>query len=455
VVVGPDAAEMIRLLTVALVLLLGSVLYAQSQVDLYKQAMMAEEAGNVTESVALFEQALAAGGEYSDEIREILSEYYDALGLSEDGSGAFSFRLQSDVGFYGLRYTEFDAKKDSLGNATGDISENAGDLFASLNVYLDYSTGNWIHSLGLTFVSDWFFDNKEMPVLDTNDWTIAPGLEYSLVGRDLLLDVGVDFNITNDGDFKPAGYAWVEYDIYKFDKQRVGVAALGYYRKDGPSTASVFGSFHRSATTGLNASAYVGAKYEADYLADILTFVNGTATDCERNEWGVCVDQGNVPMVSFEDYWNQCVADHGEEACADVNTGLMQQYMEQGWNEQMQQWNNWQDTSSVELSRYWSRWVGPSLRGSISYIFSTDIALELSVNMFYALLVDGASEEYEKMQKFTGTWGFKFSWNPRWFTIYAGIEQTFLDYNLPETLSKYFTERNLLTSFKTGVKVDF
>lgn len=462
-VVPPDASAMIRSLTVALLLMLGSVLYAQSQVDLYTQAMKAEEAGNVTESVSLFEQALAAGGEYSDEIREILAQYYEALGLAEDGSGSFSFRLQSDVGYYGLRYTEFGAKKDSAGNSDGDITESGGDIFASLNLFLDYTRGNWTHSLGITFVSDWFYDNKDMPALDTNDWNIAPGLEYSLVGRNILLDVGVDFNISSDKVFRPAGYAWIEYDIYKYETLRVGVAALGYYRKDGPATASLMGSLHRTAETGFNFSVYVGAKYEADYMLNILDYVeqvqqggwNGYNYDPESGY------QGGGSVIPDDNPWARCVADHGDSVCANQYNGVLQTYIEEYWAEQGDIWNsqnpwtNPQDTSTIEMSKYWTRWVGPSLRANVSYLFKTNIALEVSLNMFYALVVDGASWEYEKMQKFSGSWGFKASWNPWWFTIYAGVEQTFLDYNLPKELSTYFTERNLLTSLKAGVKVEF
>ena len=460
-----DASAMIRSLSVALLLMLGSVLYAQSQVDLYTQAMKAEEAGNVTESVSLFEQALAAGGEYSDEIREILAQYYEALGLTEDGSGSFSLRLQSDVGYFGLRYTEFGAKKDSAGNSTGDVTENGGDIFASLNLYLDYTRGSWTHSFGVTFVSDWFYDNKDMPVLDTNDWNIAPGLEYSLVGRNILLDVGVDFNITSDKEFKPAGYAWIEYDIYKYESLRVGAAALGYYRKDGPTTASLMGSLHRTAETGFNFSAYVGAKYEADYMLNVLDYVE----QMQQGGWNwynYDPESGNqwwesTSVIPADSPLGKCIAERGDSVCWDFTNGVLQWYQEEygaeyaeTLNNQNQWWMTPQDTTAV-LPTYWTRWVGPSVRANVSYLFKTHIALEVSLNMFYALVVDGASWEFEKMQKFSGSWGFKASWNPWWFTIYAGVEQTFLDYNLPKELSAYFTERNLLTSLRAGVKVEF
>ena len=173
-----------RSLTLFLVLL-ASVLFAQTQQDIYRQALEAEEAGDVSKSIELFEKARDVGGEYTDEINEILEAYEEALGGDADTSEV-SFRFLGNLGFYGLHYAEY--------GSTKDVSENGGDLFASVSGYLDFSTGNWIHSFGVAFVSDWFVTNEDMPVLDTNDWTMAPGLEYSLVGLRLLLDIGVDFN---------------------------------------------------------------------------------------------------------------------------------------------------------------------------------------------------------------------------------------------------------------------
>ena len=68
-----------RSLTLFLVLL-ASVLFAQTQQDIYRQALEAEEAGDVSKSIELFEKARDAGGEYTEEINEILSEYNEALG---------------------------------------------------------------------------------------------------------------------------------------------------------------------------------------------------------------------------------------------------------------------------------------------------------------------------------------------------------------------------------------
>ena len=424
-----------RSLTLFLVLL-ASVLFAQTQQDIYRQALEAEEAGDVSKSIELFEKARDAGGEYTEEINEILSEYYEALGGDADTSEV-SFRFLGNLGFYGLHYAEYGSQND--------VSENGGDLFASVSGYLDFSTGNWIHSFGVAFVSDWFVTNEDMPVLDTNDWTMAPGLEYSLVGLRLLLDIGVDFNITSEGDFNPAGYGWVEFDIARYSSQRFGVAGSIYYRKDGPATAGVFGSWHRSETQGLNGSAYLGAKYEADYLLDILGYVGSSQEDCERDAWGNCIDQ-TFPTINFEEVVAKCVAENGDSLCWDPN--VFQPYIDAAYAELDQ-------TEDLSFDRYWSRWIGPSFQLRLSYRFKTNISIETKFDLFYAFLVDGASAEYEKMGKFSGKWGLVFNWNPNWLTLYLGAEQTYLRYVLPKSLNDYFPETCLLTSLKAGVKVEF
>lgn len=424
-----------RSLTLFLVLL-ASALFAQTQQDVYRQALEAEEAGDVSKSIELFEKARDAGGEYTEEIDEILAEYYEALGGDADTSEV-SFRFLGNLGFYGLHYAEY--------GSTKDVSENGGDLFASVSGYLDFSTGNWIHSIGVAFVSDWFVTNEDMPVLDTNDWTMAPGLEYSLVGQRLLLDIGVDFNITSEGDFNPAGYGWVEFDIARYTAQRFGVAGSIYYRKDGPATAGVFGSWHRSETQGLNGSAYLGAKYEADYLLDILGYVGSSQEDCERDAWGNCIDQ-TFPTINFEEVVAKCVAENGDSLCWDPN--VFQPYIDAAYAELDQ-------TEDLSFDRYWSRWIGPSFQLRLSYLFKTKISVETKFDLFYAFLVDGASAEYEKMGKFSGKWGLVFNWNPNWLTLYLGAEQTYLRYVLPNSLKDYFPETCLLTSLKAGVKVEF
>ena len=67
-----------RSLTLFLVLL-ASALFAQTQQDIYRQALEAEEAGDVSKSIELFEKARDAGGEYTEEIDE-KTYRWEALG---------------------------------------------------------------------------------------------------------------------------------------------------------------------------------------------------------------------------------------------------------------------------------------------------------------------------------------------------------------------------------------
>ena len=432
-------------IAVVLILLLSSVLLAETQEEVYYQALKAEEAGDVSGSLSLFERAIDIGGEYTDEIREIVNEYYDALGISRDGSSV-SFRLQGDVGGYALRYDDFSASDSS--------ARYGGDAYLTLNAFLDWNVGDWIHSFGLSFAMDRIFADN-VPVLDTCTWMLVPGIEYSLVGESLMLDVGMEYNIYDMDKFEPAAFLWFEFDAKRFEKQRIGAAIWGYTRWGGNTTAAVYATWHRTVPLGLNGQVYAGVKYEADSLADVIGYVDKLSEDCERTEFGMCVD-GSMPpgtMPPFTDFWGECVRDHGEEVCADSRNGILQSYMDAAyadWLEQMAQ----AETSDVEMEYRMSRWIGPTVRSKISYRFRNRLSLESKMNLLYAFLVDGASSEYEKMRKFSVSWGLSLGWNPNIFTFYVGFEQLYLHYWLPNSLKNYFPDNSLVNEVKLGVKFD-
>ena len=106
-----------------------------------------------------------------------------------------------------------------------------------------------------------------MPLLDTNDWNLVLGLEYTLIGRGMLLDVGYDFNIEGE-ELSSDFLLWFEKDWYRFEKQRIGTVAWAFYRTSGPMSFAFYASWHRTAAEGLNGTVYLGAKFEADSAFD-------------------------------------------------------------------------------------------------------------------------------------------------------------------------------------------
>ena len=61
-------------------LLLTSLLYAETQEDVYYRAMKAEEAGDVSAALAAFEEAVQIPGPYTEELREIM----ERLGMKKE-----------------------------------------------------------------------------------------------------------------------------------------------------------------------------------------------------------------------------------------------------------------------------------------------------------------------------------------------------------------------------------
>ena len=78
---------------IAIVLLmLSSLLFAETQESVYYRAMKAEEAGDVSAALAAFEEAVEIPGPYTQEIREIIDEYNKALGSTAVIKSPWFFR---------------------------------------------------------------------------------------------------------------------------------------------------------------------------------------------------------------------------------------------------------------------------------------------------------------------------------------------------------------------------
>ena len=340
---------------------------AESQENLYYKALKAEEAGNVGEALQFFEAALAVPGPYTAEIQEIVNDYRDALGMPKEDStenkdaGSWEFHASGNLGFYRLYYESSD---DS-------VTEKGSMLSTSVNASLDYNSRHWFHSFEFNMSGDWFIDKKDMPSLDTNAWEGALGLEYSLVGKNLVLDVGADMNNSEEDGWTPDFFAWVEKYFVRFGKQKVGTAFWAYDNLDGPLSTSLFLSWHRFEKYGWRSSVYAGARFDAD---------------------------------------------------------------------------------SIDYPEYWLKWIGPTLKPSFSYKFRTEISIDAKMNLFYGFVVDGPDDDYEKVQKFSTSWGASVSWMPKHFGVFLGLDQFYRYYVVPADYSIAYPKTTTFTQIKAGAK---
>lgn len=438
------------------ILLLSSVLLAETQEAAYFRALKAEEAGDITLALESFEEAAALPGPYTEEIREIVKEYYKALGVSEDSAdNPWSFRFLGNLGFYGLRYSEF--------GGVDEVTEHGGDLFLSLTPFLDYTTGDYIHSFGIGFNSDWFLANENMPALDTNDWKFSLGLEYSLVGSSILLDIGVDLNFAQGEDISPSFFGWIEKDFFRIEKNRLGMAAWGYYDADGPLAFALYGAWHRTSTYGWNAAVYVGGRFEADSAVDYVGYLAAyeaalqdafnEAAPYEREpfEGGGAERWDNRGARNPMD---ACLETYGEECFEWEISKIDSIYWSTHSRPDSSSANSLDSAAdvSVAVPKYYAKWLGPTLRSRLSYKFRNGLSLEARLNLFYGFVLDGPDSDYEKIRKFSGSWGGTVFWKPNSLTLYLGLEQFYKHYGLPAYYKGIYPQNTLLSELKAGLK---
>lgn len=438
------------------ILLLSSVLLAETQEAAYFRALKAEEAGDITLALESFEEAAALPGPYTEEIREIVKEYYKALGGTEDSAdNPWSFRFLGNLGFYGLRYSEF--------GGVDEVTEHGGDLFLSLTPFLDYTTGDYIHSFGIGFNSDWFLANENMPALDTNDWKFSLGLEYSLVGSSILLDIGVDLNFAQGEDVSPSFFGWIEKDFFRKEKNRLGMAAWGYYDADGPLAFALYGAWHRTSTYGWNAAVYVGGRFEADSAVDYVGYLAAyeaalqdafnEAAPYEREpfEGGGAERWDNRGARNPMD---ACLETYGEECFEWEISKIDSIYWSTHSRPDSSSANSLDSATdvSVAVPKYYAKWLGPTLRSRLSYKFRNGLSLEARLNLFYGFVLDGPDSDYEKIRKFSGSWGGTVFWKPNSLTLYLGLEQFYKHYGLPAYYKGIYPQNTLLSELKAGLK---
>lgn len=381
-----------RVLFGLILLVLATALFAETQEEAYYRALKLEEAGDISAALQAFEEAAALPGEYTEEIQGIIRDYNSALGKPENDTvdlvNPWEFHVAGELGFYGMHYM-----------ATGmDDAEMGGNIFLKVNPYVDYVVGKWAHTFAASVRGDYFLNNDEMTVLDTNDWSVFLGLEYTLFGHGMLLDLGYDFNIEGENlssDF----YAWFEKDLFRFEKQRLGAVAWAYYQTSGPMSFALYGAWHRSVPEGLNGTVYVGAKLEVDS-----TYI------FERR------------LVEQQSY------DENDSSTTTVEKWVLKESV--------------------------GKWLGPVFRSRISYKFKNKITVEAKMNLFYGFSIDAPDSEYGKIKKFNMMGGATVSWKYWKMNYYLGLERSYKRMYLPHLYKKLYNETTTLTQLKLGVMWD-
>lgn len=132
--------------------------------------------------------------------------------------------------------------------------------------------------------------------------------------------------------------------------------------------------------------------------------------------------------------------------------GSWHRFAKYGWNSTIYAGARFESDSLNTL--YILKWLGPSLRPSVSYKFKTAISVDAKLNLFYGFVIDEPDTDYNGIQKFSGSWAFNISWKPGVFGAFVGFEQLYRRYiNLPEYNIGY-SEWSLLSKLNAGIKWD-
>lgn len=412
----------------AIVLLLASLVFAEAQDSVYFLALQAEEAGDIPGALSLFEKAVELPGPNTDEIRDILKDYYEAIGLEEDGTeGSVSFRFLGDAGAYALHYNEY--------GGVHALKEYGGDFFTSVEVLADFYSNGWMNTFGFSFMTDWYL-NEKMPTLDTNDWVLTPGIEYALLGESFMWNMGVDFRIPEGNSMAFAWYNWVEKTLIRYDRQTLGVSLWDYVDNDGPMVLALYATWRRTAPVGLNASVSFGARFDADSVVNVEPFWEEVAETCELDPEGHCVEPKEDDVEDSEPNEEEVPTEDVPEDDVPAEETLV--------------------ALENAFTMYWGKWLGPSLRARASYKFRYNISVDAKLNLFYGFVVDWPCDDGDDMQKFSGTWGAQINWSPSFYTVYFGVEQMYLHYvNMSDSYVGLYPKNSFLTEAKLGIKAEF
>lgn len=79
---------------------------------------------------------------------------------------------------------------------------------------------------------------------------------------------------------------------------------------------------------------------------------------------------------------------------------------------------------------------------------------QCQANLFYGFVVDGPSAVYEKVKKFSASWGTSVSWKPTYVGVVLGLDQFYRSYSIPSGYEIDYPQKSAFTEFKASVLWD-
>ncbi len=200
---------MIRaLLLIFLPLSIAFAEYQESQAlqdSLYKEALNAEEEGDLVLAIELFSKAYETGGIYSEELGEILNDY--ALALEEKKKWFFEIEFLGKTDFYKEK-SDFYSHSEFLGNLT-----------FKAQALREFETGKFQTFLGPRFTGNLFFLPKNT-YLDTSKFYCLPELAFGFYNQSFFLNAALGGEWRKD-DFNPMIKVNLEKELWKKSSHKI------------------------------------------------------------------------------------------------------------------------------------------------------------------------------------------------------------------------------------------
>ena len=257
----------------AVVLLFLFVLnvFADEQTSLYQRALEAESSGDIVDAITLFEDALFTEGPYTEEILQILKEYYAVLGIDFlDIQKQNLWRFGFDFDAIGVRYEEKESEESS--------KEWLGEGFSVFSIAYDIYRNQRKHSIEFSFLSEVFL-KSDSSSLDTNDWVISPAIEYSLMSKSFALATGANFTLSEGDKINPAFFFLFEKYAFKRDTRLFVLEGFAFINKILEMRSGLNLSWHQNQKKGLSMSASLGLLFNVDSTASILLITDDNYLD--------------------------------------------------------------------------------------------------------------------------------------------------------------------------------